>query len=602
VTRDPAGPAVGPAGSVGRTVLLGWLLACVMLCLTGAQAIARFRFADPDDVMRLMQVRDWMAGQSWWDVTQYRLGPAGHPFAMHWSRLVDLPLAGVLALADLFAPRGIADRIAATAVPLATLLCAMALVAGLARRVLDAEAARWAVLLLLLSPPVLIQMRPMRIDHHGWQVVLALAAALLLLRGGDGGRTAWRRGAGAGLALAALVTVSLEGLPVAAALLGCAALFAAWTGERGRAVAAAGLALPVGALVLHLATRGPFALAPACDAVSPAWLLALAAATPGLTAAGLMQARAGRLAGLVVAGAAAAGVLVLAAPQCLAGPFASLDPLVRVAWYENVVEGLPAWRQPGLWGLACVALPLVGLAGAVLVVRRAPDKGDWPLLLAWAAALALYAFMVNRASATANAFAVPGAAALLMTMLTRARAIPGPARRLGATAGALALASPGALLAAAPSPAPPAPSAATARALRGPACDAFEQVRVLGGLAPGLVLTPVDVSPDLVIATRHRAVGAGYHRDAAAIALVMRSFTSAPERAERYVRASGATYVAGCRGWSETNFYAYAAPDGLWARLARGERVPWLERVAVPGAARTPVMAWRVLPEAPPRP
>lgn len=44
-----------------------------------------------DDAMRLVQVRDLLAGQSWFDVTQYRLGlETGTP--MHCSRLIDLPI------------------------------------------------------------------------------------------------------------------------------------------------------------------------------------------------------------------------------------------------------------------------------------------------------------------------------------------------------------------------------------------------------------------------------------------------------------------------------------------------------------------------------
>ncbi len=37
--------------------------------------------ADNDDVMRLVQIRDLMAGQGWFDLTQYRLGlnPAPTP-------------------------------------------------------------------------------------------------------------------------------------------------------------------------------------------------------------------------------------------------------------------------------------------------------------------------------------------------------------------------------------------------------------------------------------------------------------------------------------------------------------------------------------------
>jgi len=48
-----------------------------------------------DDAMRLAQVRDLLAGQSWYDLTQWRMNvPFGLP--MHWSRLIDAPIAGLI--------------------------------------------------------------------------------------------------------------------------------------------------------------------------------------------------------------------------------------------------------------------------------------------------------------------------------------------------------------------------------------------------------------------------------------------------------------------------------------------------------------------------
>ena len=38
-------------------------------------AIATMGFRDGDDALRLVQVRDLIAGQSWFDTTQYRINP-----------------------------------------------------------------------------------------------------------------------------------------------------------------------------------------------------------------------------------------------------------------------------------------------------------------------------------------------------------------------------------------------------------------------------------------------------------------------------------------------------------------------------------------------
>src|SRR3546814_17220715 len=67
------------------------------------QAIGAVDLADTDDAMRMAQVRDLLAGQGWWDLAQYRVNPAGGGVLMHWSRIVDAPLAaGIWLLKPLF--------------------------------------------------------------------------------------------------------------------------------------------------------------------------------------------------------------------------------------------------------------------------------------------------------------------------------------------------------------------------------------------------------------------------------------------------------------------------------------------------------------------
>ena len=138
---------------------------------------------------------------------------------MHWSRLVDLPLALAMTVGDLVGSPGFSNRFAMTIVPLATLLAVMAGVADVTRRLAGREEEQLALILTPLSIPLLYQLRPMRIDHHGWQVALAIAAMAALVGAATG-----RRGAFAGAMLAILVTISLEGLPIAVTITGVLAL------------------------------------------------------------------------------------------------------------------------------------------------------------------------------------------------------------------------------------------------------------------------------------------------------------------------------------------------------------------------------------------
>ncbi len=65
--------------------MLIWLVAVATL-----RATRGINSYSTDDAMRLVEVRDFMAGQSWFDLTQYRLDPP-NGVVTHWSRLIDLP-------------------------------------------------------------------------------------------------------------------------------------------------------------------------------------------------------------------------------------------------------------------------------------------------------------------------------------------------------------------------------------------------------------------------------------------------------------------------------------------------------------------------------
>lgn len=578
-------------------ILIAWVFAAVVLTLVGMPGIAHLWFPDPDDAMRLLEVRDWLGGQSWWDVGQHRLN--GGVFPMHWSRLVDLPLAAVMLVFDPVLGPAASTRIAMTIVPLTTLLAIMAVAALLTNRLAGTEQARLAMLLAALSIPVIYQVKPMRIDHHGWQIALALAATLALIA-----RPTMRYGALAGISLATLVTISLEGLPIAAILAGVAAL--AWAIEparRGFLNALLGCFF-VATLAWHAATRGPAMFAAGCDAMSPAWLMMIgvAAASVAVATAMGLSTIAGRIVVLAASGGACIATLLVMAPECLHGPFATLDPLVRTLWYDNVPEGLPIWRQTLPWAVTTIALPLVGLFGTVDALRRSAgdSRHRWLLMLAVLVPAILLSCLVNRTGATANALALPGAACLLLKMLRRARGVRRVLPRIAATTGALIVASPGMAAGSAMTIiellSPPKNERAQPGASPRASCKGFDDIRALGRLPAGVVFLPLDITPDLIATTAQKAISGGYHRNAGAMHAVLAAFTGTPADAERVIRRSQANYVAGCPFLNETEAYKHVAPDGLWARLERGERFDWLRPIAIPGSS---VLAWRVVRPAP---
>ena len=88
---------------MGNRSWLVWPLAAWLLFTGAALMLAHGSLAlDTDSAMRLVQVRDLLAGQGWFDTVQHRMNtPYGLP--MHWSRLVDAPLALLSLVSERFA-------------------------------------------------------------------------------------------------------------------------------------------------------------------------------------------------------------------------------------------------------------------------------------------------------------------------------------------------------------------------------------------------------------------------------------------------------------------------------------------------------------------
>ena len=587
---------MGPPGrfKLGWGALLGWLAIAVVYIGTRWQAIATQSFSDIDDQLRLVQVRDLAAGQGWFDLHQYRIDPASGGTLMHWSRLVDLPLLQVYRLlAPLLGPE-LAERVMLVAVPMLLLGLALFLLARLVRTLFDLELAALACVLLALSPPFATQFQPLRIDHHGWQIIAVLAAC--------NGLIAHRAALGAALAGAALalgLSISLELLPIAA-LFGT--VFALrWIEDRRDSAPltsyAAALAL-VGGLSFAL-TRGAADLAAHCDAVSPPYLAGFVVLAAAIA---LLHRLAPQRLPVLLGGFAATGLVAIAstialAPDCARGPFQALDPLVREYWYLNVYEGRPVWLQlPGAM-LQMVVPPALGLWAAIKLWRRdnGPQRRFWRDYALLLGGLLVMGVLIARSAAFAVAVGIVPLAWLLREWLRRAVATKSVPKKTGLVLAALAALLPGMF---AVLPGKVIPALASQRASTSPlsACDVRSAARDLAALPRGTFLTPLDVGPSLLLSTQHSVIATGHHRAAAAMHDTIAAFLAEPEAARRIMAAREAQYVLLCPGLAEAGNYAAAAPDGLAAKLLSGDTPGWLAPVALSGTSG--VKAWRVVPQA----
>jgi len=107
-----------------------WLAATVAIALPSISG-GVFDAMSTDDAMRLVQIRDLISGQGWFDLFQYRLDPPAG-ILMHWSRIIDAPLAAIiLLLRPLIGTHG-AEAAVLFLWPLLLLAAALVLVAAIA--------------------------------------------------------------------------------------------------------------------------------------------------------------------------------------------------------------------------------------------------------------------------------------------------------------------------------------------------------------------------------------------------------------------------------------------------------------------------------------
>lgn len=577
---------------------LAWALIAVLLLVTGYPFIRDQIFGGPDDVLRLVQVRDLIAGQSWFDLTQYRIDAPNGGIAMHWSRLVDIPLLLVITALTPLIGSGTAETLALVLVPLFTLYCAAVLTSRIAWRLLGIELVTLACLALALSVPVLSQMRPMRIDHHGWQIVLALVAVngLLARKPRVGG---WVIGA----SLAAWLAISVEGLPFAVAC--CAILALRWIVDRreGEGFVAAMTGLAVGSVALFMTMRGAQDLAAYCDALSP-WHVGVFCF--GALSAGILQRfepmpRAALLAGLAVIAGGGVAILLLAAPQCATGGFAAVDPLVADVWLANVPEGQPLWTH-SLSDILQVLIPCgVGLIAAINLAVKNHDRlrRVWFEYAALLAAAIIIATFISRAGAVAGALAAAPLAWQIELWLRRVRNIRPEKKKVPSLAlvvmiGAVPLIAGALFLRSEPAGAEGAAAVTVQAALRASDCHVAGTAPVLSALAKGEVFAPLDLGPAILHSSKHTVVATGHHRADGAIRDTIEIFTGSSSDAHARLLARRAAYVAYCPGLAETARLAAAYPEGFAAEMESGKVPDWLEPVK--SSANGPTRIWRVIP------
>lgn len=580
------------------TVGLLWLLCCIVMLWGSPDALFNLGFRDADDAMRLQQVRDWLGGQGWFDVSQHRVNPPqGGP--MHWSRIVDIPIAALILLLRPLTGMAMAESLACIITPLLLLGALVAISFAAIRHIGGQSMALIGVLLLLLTPAILIQFPPLRIDHHNWQICMAALCLFGLMHPHP-----LRGGAIAGLALAIWLQISSESVPYAALFSGTIALWQWLRPTETPRLTSFAVTLGIAALLLLVVLKGAEApFQSYCDALSAAYvwsLLGFAIATPAAALCLGHSTATRRFLIAALGGGTALIVLAMTGGTCLSGdPFQSLSPLAYKFWYVRVLEGRPIWEQsPYLIG--SILLPsLFGLVGTGLGAWSNRDDQNasmrWLMLFPLLIGATLVAVMVMRAMSVAHLLAIPGLSWILLTLLRRTLGSSRSVVRVLGSA-SLVLLTPGgissiwvlAVAALVPDEDKPLVTGE---------CRPSAKLTPLTHLPKGTILASLDIGPTILVRTPHSVIGTGHHRNAAGITAVIQSFTDTPAQAEPLLRAlnggKGVDYVVTCTELTENEQYIAMAPHGLAAQLYRNHVPAWLQ--PLPG--KGPLHIYKMLPQ-----
>jgi hypothetical protein len=307
-------------------------------------AFALLVSGDNDDIMRLLSVRAWLAGQSWFDMTQYRILPP-EGVDIHWSRYVDFGIAAILV--PLSKVMSVAQAEQWTLIIWPTLLMVLfILVVGRGTLVALGPIAACIALASILAwrPTGNHYFNVTKLDHHSVQMLVTSILAFAMISPGK----PVVRGLISGFAAAFSLAVGLETLPFIG-FAGMIILVRASLDRPGanRFLLVFCLALVLSLFILFAGQTAPAAwLKSECDKLSPpilvVALIATVASLVPMAAAQWLRGPAARLA----ASAAIVGLgFWLCAPvlvPCLSGPYGSLPISLQQAISAQMGEAQPS--------------------------------------------------------------------------------------------------------------------------------------------------------------------------------------------------------------------------------------------------------------------
>ncbi|RUT28831.1 hypothetical protein EMQ25_15695 [Arsenicitalea aurantiaca] len=574
----------GRAGREGLVFFALYLLGAVLLGWRPLALLGQVPLlSDSDDAMRLVVMRDFLGGQGWYDLVQHRLNV---PFGaeIHWSRLVDLPMAGLLLLLRPIAGAG-AETALAFIWPILLYGLFLSVLARLTLLLAGREALWLALILPLFSPAITTEFSPGRLDHHGVQMILLVVMAGALVAAVERPALGWV----AGLAAATGLAIGTEALPGIAAGIVAIGLLWVHAPRHGRAMAGFGLAFALGTVGHLMLARPPGRwLEPACDMISPFYALAAIGVGAVFCLAAASWTRDWRAWQRLAFGAVTGGALVFgllaAYPACLAGPYGNVDPWLVANWIDRILEARPIWESMGTLAPYLVAITVPGIV-ALGVAAWGVTRGDgaarerWFVMLVFLAVAFTVMVVQVRGARLLAPLVVPAGAALIVMMTARiagARLKPLAVLVLGVSILAFTGTGLSSLTRVVERRIAAAPAAGGEARPDRRACLIETAFTALTAIAPARLLAPTDLGAHVLAHTAHGVVAAPYHRNGEGVLDTLNFWRTPLAEGREMLARRGIDFIVLCPAMPELRAQAGVDEASFLALWREGALPEWI--------------------------
>ena len=560
----------------------------------------------PDDFLRLHQVQNWMAGQGWYDLSASRMFPPNGA-DIHWSRLVDVPIATLIWLLDLVFETETATRIATILWPTLLFVGVVVVVTLTCDRVLKNYNRLLPLIFAALCVSSVFQFAPGRIDHHNVQILL-FSLTILGLVARD---TSWGDYL-MGFAIAFSISIGLDTAALYIIILAYLAYeWAIGHDGNGRGLVKIALAIAASTLVLFILNFPPDRyMEGRCDANSAfyatgLWLLSgafllMAAFSQMLRFESLQKQFLIRTLIGGGLGITAVVTLLMLFPDCLNGPYGALSEEAKTRWLSTVGEAktLPAVLKqfPSEWFRTVGYLIAVLLAGLYVLFSPKYFSAKLVALYIVLVACALGTIWQVRILRTGIYVSIPFCViiadmswrALIKRFADTKILAYGLQFILVATLVSATWSWAGTLIMGDDNP----KSNVVAKAENSPSsfkrnaptqCFASNDYKFLAGLPKGVVMTDLYSATAALVFSPHTVIAGPYHRNERGILDVLDFFETDTEKAHALVEKYNLDYVSFCMNSASKKENAYPK-SWMAGRIQNGDLPVWLQEVSPNGS------------------